>query len=139
MALDRRVSQAVGGRERTSLSKLNGPVDMAAVAVAAHQGDRVARRILSEISEFIGRGISYLVNILNPEMIVLGGPVVHAGELLLREVRSSVSRHALLPHGVAIVPSTLGDYAELTGAVLLAMEQTVRSYRIVHTAGHSEA
>jgi hypothetical protein len=55
---------------------------------------------------------------------------------LLREVRGSVARHALLPHGVAIVPSTLGDKAELTGAVLLALERTVRSYRIVGSAGH---
>ena len=63
-------------------------------------------------------------------MIVLGGPVAEAGELL-REVRASVARHALLPNGVAIVPSALGDRAELTGAVLLAMDQTVHSYRIV--------
>jgi hypothetical protein len=46
-------------------------------------------------------------------------------------VRASVAHHALLPHGVAIVPSTLGDRAELTGSVLLAMERTVQSYRIV--------
>jgi hypothetical protein len=64
-------------------------------------------------------------------MIVLGGPVAMAGEALLREVRGSVARHALLPHGVAIVPSALGDKAELTGAVLLAMETSVRSVRIV--------
>ena len=91
----------------------------------------VALRIIRQASEHLGRGISYLLNILNPEMIVLGGPVVQAGEALLRDLRASVARHALLPHGVAIVPSTLGDRAEVTGAVLLAMEMSLRSYRIV--------
>jgi len=104
---------------------------MAALAAAAVQGDAVAKRILGQASEHLGRGISFLLNILNPEMIVLGGPVIEAGEPFLREVRASVVRHALLPRGVAIVPSTLGDRAELTGSVLLAEERTVRSYRIV--------
>ena len=101
------------------------------IVAAAGEGDAVANRILTGASEHLGRGISYLLNILNPEMIVLGGPVIEAGESFLREVRASVARHALLPHGVAVVPSTLGDRAELTGSVLLAMESMVRSYRIV--------
>jgi hypothetical protein len=50
-----------------------------------------------------------------------------------------VARHALLPHGVAIVPSTLGDRAELAGGVLLAMESAVRSYRIVDSRRSSAA
>jgi predicted NBD/HSP70 family sugar kinase len=104
---------------------------VAALATAASEGDAVAKRILAQGSEHLGRGISFLLNILNPEMIVLGGPVIDAGEPFLHEVRASVARHALLPRGVAIVPSTLGDRAELTGSVLLAMEKTVRSYRIV--------
>ena len=136
MALDRMVKQALSSKTRTTLSKLPGPLDVATVSGAAHAGDAVAMRILSEIGEHLGRGISYLLNILSPEMIVLGGEMAGAGETLLREVRGSVARHALLPHGVAIVPSTLGDTAELTGAVLLALERTVRSYRIVGSTGH---
>jgi glucokinase-like ROK family protein len=131
MALDRAVAAALAARQKTSLSELEGPIDAAAIAAAATAGDAVARRILMEVSEHIGRGISYLLNVLNPEMIVLGGPVAQAGEILLAEVRASVARHALLPKGIQIVPSTLADRAELTGAVLLAMDQHVRSYRIV--------
>jgi predicted NBD/HSP70 family sugar kinase len=131
MAIDRAARAAIAAGERTVLAGMDGPLDAAAIAVAARDGDAVARRILAEVSEHLGRGISYLLNVLNPEMIVLGGPVGQAGDALLDSVRASVARHALLPQGVDIVPSTLGDRAELTGAVLLAMDQTVRSYRIV--------
>ena len=137
MALVKAAEAAIARKESTIMAKGNGEhgehgqIDMAVLAAAAKKNDRVATRILDQASEHIGRGLSYLLNILNPEMIVLGGPVIQAGEYLLREVRASVARHALLPHGVAIVPSTLGDRAELSGGVLLAMESAVRSYRIV--------
>ena len=131
MALLRAAEDAIAGKQAPRLSRVEGRLDVAGIAAAAVQGDAVAKRILAQSSEHLGRGISFLLNILNPEMIVLGGPVIEAGEPFLHAVRASVAHHALLPHGVAIVPSTLGDRAELTGSVLLAMESTVRSYRIV--------
>ncbi len=135
MALTRAAEAAIAAQEPTRLSRVRGPLDPAAIAAAAREGDGVARRILEQASEHLGRGISYLLNVLNPEMVVLGGPVAQAGEVVLSAVRASVERHALLPKGVAIVPSALGDRAEITGAVLLAMDQTVRSYRIVDGPG----
>jgi predicted NBD/HSP70 family sugar kinase len=131
MALLRAAEEAIEGKQATRLSHVEGRLDVAGIAAAAAEGDAVAKRILAQSSEHLGRGISFLLNILNPEMIVLGGPVIEAGEPFLHAVRASVAHHALLPHGVAIVPSTLADRAELTGSVLLAMESTVRSYRIV--------
>jgi len=132
MALSRAVHDAVARKEPTLLAAHGkDPMDTVTIAAAAAEGDAVALRILAQAAEHLGRGISFLLNVLNPEMIVLGGPVVLAGEAFLREVRGAVARHALLPHGVAVVPSTLGDKAELTGAVLLAMERTVKSVRIV--------
>jgi len=132
MALARAVHDAVARKEPTVLAAHGQePIDTATIGAAASEGDGVALRILTQAAEHLGRGISFLLNVLNPEMIVLGGPVALAGEGFLREVRGAVARHALLPHGVAVVPSTLGDKAELTGAVLLAMERTVKSVRIV--------
>jgi hypothetical protein len=55
-------------------------------------------------------------------MVVLGGAVAQAGETLVGPVRASVARHSLLPGGVAVVPSTLGNRAELTGAVFMAID-----------------
>jgi predicted NBD/HSP70 family sugar kinase len=113
---------AVAAGEPTVLAELPPPLSSTAVAAAAREGDPVARRILGEASEYLGRGISYLLNVLNPEMVVLGGAVAQAGETLVGPVRASVARHSLLSAGVSVVPSTLGNRAELTGAIFMAID-----------------
>ncbi len=97
-------------------------LDAHAVAVAARGGDPQARRILARAGDYLGMGISYLLNLLNPEMVVLGGRVIQAGESLMHPVRSSVARHAMRPEGIPILPSTVDGDVMLHGAVLLAME-----------------
>jgi predicted NBD/HSP70 family sugar kinase len=77
---------------------------------------------LARAGDYLGMGISYLLNLLNPEMVVLGGRVIHAGESLLEPVRASVARHAMRSEGIPIVPSSVGDDIMLQGAVLLALE-----------------
>ncbi len=139
MALVRAAEDVAGGPQASLLSQHKGNMNMAVIVAAAGQGDQVARRILDQASEYLGRGLSYLLNILNPEMIVLGGPISEAGEPFLCEVRASVARHSLVPHGVSVVASTLGDRAELTGSVLLAMETSQPSYRIVPGPHHARA
>jgi N-acetylglucosamine repressor len=121
-AIVRAAEAAISAGEPTVLAELPPPLSSTAVAAAAREGDPVARRILGEASEYLGRGISYLLNVLNPEMVVLGGAVAQAGETLVGPVRASVARHSLLSAGVAIVPSTLGNRAELTGAIFMAID-----------------
>ena len=69
--------------------------------------------------------VAQLCNLLNPELVVLGGDLARAGELLLEPLRTAVDRYTL--HGsspVRVVPSELGPRAHLTGALLLAREDT---------------
>jgi glucokinase-like ROK family protein len=121
-AIVRAAEAAVAAGEPTVLAELPPPLSSTAVAAAAREGDPVARRILGEASEYLGRGISFLLNILNPEMVVLGGAIAQAGETLVGPVRASVARHSLLPAGVAVVSSTLGNRAEVLGAAFLAID-----------------
>ncbi len=130
MAIVRAVEQAIAAGEETVL-RGGAPLDAAAITEAARGGDELARRVLSQTAEYVGRGVSYLLNILNPEMVVLAGPYVAAGESLLQPLRASLARHAIHADGVAIVPALLGENADLIGAVQMVMEQTTRSYRIV--------
>jgi N-acetylglucosamine repressor len=97
-------------------------IDAQAVAIAARAGDEEARRILARAGEYLGMGISYLLNLFNPEMVVLGGRVIQAGNHLLDPVRASVAAHAMRGDGIPIALSTVGDDIMLRGAVLLAME-----------------
>jgi glucokinase len=70
-------------------------------------------------------GIANIVSILNPEMIVLGGGLFQAGELLLGPVRKEFKRWAqpLAAKKVRIVPSALGEDAGLFGAAKLAWDR----------------
>src|SRR5450432_1821359 len=131
-AIVRAAQSALDGGEVSSLSDLP-TVDAAAVAEAARAGDAVALGIFAEVGEHLGVGVSFLVNILDPQMIVLGGAVLEAGDALLAATRASLAHHSLWGAQIPIVLSALGEDAGLIGAVFAAIDQSVRSYRVVAT------
>jgi len=131
-AIVRAAERARGKRRRTVLRDIPpGQLDAAAVAAAARDGDRVALDVLADVGEHLGRGIAYLLNILNPDLVVIGGAVAGAGDVLLDPVRRSVANHALDATRTEIVGSALGSRAELIGAVRLAIVNRPSSHRIV--------
>ncbi len=131
-AIVRAATAALDSGEATSLRGVS-PLDTAAVAGAARDGDAAAKRIFEAVGEHLGVGVSFLVNILDPQMIVLGGGLMDAGDLLLEPTRASMARHSLKGARLPVVVSALGDDAGLIGAVFAAMDQSVRSYRVVAT------
>ncbi len=120
-AVARQAKEAIDAGRRTVLAKARRTVDATQVAHAAQQGDRVATVILEKAGDFLGKGISYLLNVLNPQLVVVGGPLALAGELLLEPIRASVDKHALPQVEVEIAASVLDGEAEVRGAVFLAM------------------
>ena len=95
------------------------------VVAAAQNGNASALRSLEDASFHLGWGIGSLVNILNPSIVVVGGDLARAGELLLEPARVGLRRHALdAVASTPIVISKLGHRASLVGAVLLAAERT---------------
>jgi predicted NBD/HSP70 family sugar kinase len=133
-AIERIAGEAVRGTEPTSLSRHTTPIDASVVLDAARAGDAVSQRILRGVGQHLGVALSYLINVLDPELVVLGGRVMEASEFILEGARASVARHTLRGSKIDIVTSTLGDRAGLMGSVISAMDQSVRSYRIVATA-----
>jgi len=131
-AIARAAEEAVARGEETVLARCERR-DALAVANAARAGDEVARGILTSASEYLGVGISFLMNLLNPAMVVLGGAVTEALEPVVAPLRASVEKHTLQSETVKIVPSSLGERAPLIGSVLAAMDLSVRSYRVVAT------
>ena len=91
------------------------------VAEAAKQGDPVAKRIFARIGEYIGFGLSSVVNLLNPEKIIIGGGVADAGDILLDPIKETIKKRAMVVAGsaVEIVPAKLGNTAGVIGASLL--------------------
>ena len=139
MAIGRAGKAAVGEDEATSLKSLRKPVDGAAVIAAARAGDKVSRRILAEVAGYLGKGISYLLNILDPEMIVVGGSAAEAGDVLFEPLRASVIEHALLSRSIRVVPSSLGERAEIEGAVLLGLDHVRGRNTPPHVAASARA
>ena len=96
------------------------------VTELAHDGDEVARSALGAVGRRLGTALTGIVNTFNPEVVVIGGGAVAAGEFLLAPARSVVAERALPPVRdlVEIVPAHFGDEAGMLGAALLALEAT---------------
>jgi glucokinase len=92
------------------------------VARAAQAGDAVAKRIWDETCEALACGITSIVNLFEPEIVVLGGGVVRTGEQLLAPVRELVSAQAI-GDAVPVVPAELGDAVGVVGAATIAYER----------------
>jgi glucokinase len=96
----------------------------ALVTELAHDGDEVSRAAIALIGRRLGVGIASLVNIFNPEVVVVGGGVMGAGELLLEPARAEMLERALVPGRdlVQIVAARFGTEAGMVGAAALALD-----------------
>lgn len=108
------------GRAMAAGRELGGPL----VTELAHDGDEAAMEVLALIGARLGVAISSLVNIFNPEVVVIGGGVIAAGELLLGPARAEVAARALPPvrGEVRIAGAAFGVEAGMIGAALLAFD-----------------
>ena len=86
---------------------------------AAADGDPLALEIVRDTVRFLGAGIANIVNILNPDVVVVTGGVTRAGDRLFGPLRTEVARRAFKPAVVAcrIVPGALPGTAGVYGAV----------------------
>lgn len=92
---------------------------------AAREGNVSALRALEDAGLHLGWALASVVNLLNPALVVVGGEMARAGELLLESARIGLRRHALdAVASTPVVASELGERASLVGAVLLAAERT---------------
>ena len=86
-------------------------VDAKAVAVAARSGDPLARRILDMSSEYLGAGLSILIDIINPEVIVIGSIYARNEDIMAPVMQRIIDREALPPASKVcrVVPAALGE------------------------------
>jgi glucokinase len=91
---------------------------------AAIRGDRVAQSIFEETGRYLGIACSNLINLLNPEAIVIGGGVMASGDLLLGAARAEAQKRAFPPSArdCAIVQSQLWPDSGTIGAAMLARD-----------------
>jgi glucokinase len=94
------------------------------VAAAARADDPVAEAVWAETAEALAAGLTSIVNLFEPERVVLGGGVTSSGEQLLGPVRERVRRDALGPAAATaeVVLSALGEHVGVVGAAAIALE-----------------
>jgi glucokinase len=128
-AIDRMGRQEARDRDSILRRLAGGDPDQVTgrlVTEAAKQGDDAARRILSEAGRRLGEGIAGLVNVLDPQIVVVGGGAIVAGDLLLDPARASFQEAVEGPDyrpTVPLVPAELGNDAGAVGAAALALEE----------------
>jgi glucokinase len=95
------------------------------VAEAARQGDQLALALLDEAFSYLGMAIGNLINLLNPETIVIGGGVAKMGNLLFDRINRALQNHAFshMVAGVNIIPAILGGRAGTMGMVALVQKK----------------
>ena len=91
---------------------------------AAAQGDKLALGILSECAENIGTAVSYLTNLLNPTLIVLGGATIEQFPELVAAVTRSAARRSftITQQHLSIKPYALGTTSAMVGAALQVID-----------------
>lgn len=92
---------------------------------AARQGDVFARWIAEETGKYLGIGVGSLINILNPEMVILTGGMMKAGDLLFNQVRKYAMLNSLKAsrEGVKIIPAQLGEDSGAIGAAATVLKR----------------
>ncbi len=127
-ALVREVSLSVARRPDTALGRaleagqeLTGPM----ITELASAGDPVAGDAIEVVGRALGVGIANLVNIFNPQVVVIGGGVSAAGDLLLDPAREVMALRALRPGSevVRVEAAAFGAEAGMVGAAILARER----------------
>jgi glucokinase len=118
--------------ERDEVSMLRRMVDghleeltAATIYAAANAGDALALEVVRDTAKFLGTGIGNLLNILNPDVVVITGGVTQAGEPLFEPLRAEVKRRAFRPavDACRIVAGTLRSSAGMVGAVATFKQQ----------------
>ncbi|PYJ00404.1 MAG: ROK family protein [Verrucomicrobia bacterium] len=125
------IKAAVKDGEKTILTEMLGDSleDMRSgdLRKAMRRGDKLVAKVIEQTAEYIGIGVANLVNILGPEVVVLGGGVMEAiGDEMMTVITKIAKDHAMpgTMKGVDIVATKLGDNAGITGAAVLARRMT---------------
>jgi len=110
------------------LTKTREECSPLALEVAARNGDTIAHKVWSEVGFAIGIALCDVIWLLNPDRIVIGGGVAHAGEYLFGPIREVIEARTMkiFHEGLTIVSAKLGNDAGMIGSGALALEKAPR-------------
>lgn len=126
-AIFKKIIASVKDGQKTILTDMLGPdlddLRSGDLRKALKRGDKLVAKVVEEAAEYIGIAVSNLMNILNPEVVILGGGVIDALEGHMLSIIYETAMESAMPgttKGVEILASELGDDAGITGGAVLA-------------------
>lgn len=131
-AIAMRAREALRHQGESSLAELAGQhlsrLSGFDVIEAADQGDHLAMKVIDECAEYLTIAIGNLINLFNPQRIIIGGPLGNSSRLLHTLIGEKISRRAMAyPLSVASIShSVLGDMAGSVGAAVLVLQRALR-------------
>jgi glucokinase-like ROK family protein len=125
-ALSRLAAEGLKAGKSSLLSQLpdRNRIEPSEIVDAALKGDQFAISLLAETGAHLGKGISILIQILNPELIIIGGEIARAKHYLTVPVQQAINTYSMaqLSRSTQIELSTIGNDAKILGAVATVME-----------------
>lgn len=116
---------AASGTALDMLSEVLPGAGLGEVIRAAREGNAAAARVFEDAGLHLGWGLAMLTTLLDPDIVVVGGDMAQAGDLLLEPARRGLRRHALPgTTDTPVEPASLGEQASIVGAVTLAIGAT---------------
>lgn len=127
-ALRRILVEKLKAGRRSSLSKIykeSGTLDLSEILQAVQDGDVLAIECIGEVGDMLGRGVSGIINIFNPGLVIIGGRLIVGKEHLLLPIRTAVNKFSMnrVAADTTIRLSTLGRKATVLGDCLLARKK----------------
>jgi glucokinase len=125
-AIFRRVKQAIADGQKTVLTDLLDDLDdlrSGDLRKALKRGDKLVERVIEEAAEYTGIAVANVINLINPQVVVLGGGLMQQLEdEMMAIIVETAQDYAMTgtSDGIEIVASKLGDDAGITGAAVLA-------------------
>ncbi|SHF27431.1 ROK family protein (putative glucokinase) [Caldanaerobius fijiensis DSM 17918] len=115
---------AICERFKKKKGDMHMAVDVKVIADSAKSGDHIALEVLRDTGKYIGIAFSMAVNLLNPQLVILGGDAVEYGEIILPEIEQSMRSKALSTsvNSCSVKISSLGKTAPVVGAGILALQ-----------------
>lgn len=141
LSIIERVRSQLQARRSSSITNYmsdpNAPLTLDPIKQAAESGDNVALEVLHEAGQAMGIGVANVINIFNPSLVVIGGPLSMVGQFMLPGIQESIELHTLpeIRQLAQVVLSASGPDASVIGAVATVVEaifsKPTRSGRVI--------
>lgn len=130
LALIRKFKEKIQQGSTSSVMKKKkdlNDISLLDIILAAKNEDTLCIELLSEISEKLGKGIAILINIFNPELLILGGTLSETGDYIRLPIRSAINKYSLslVNTDTQLKLSKLGEKAGVIGACLIARNKVL--------------